>query len=261
MDRVNIANYIKSSVLNNTLRIEFQPQFCFHDGAFTVEGVEALLRPDKTICHVDRFVKVAVETGLMTEVGYWILKTSLNQLRKWLDEKLVTSYFTMSINITGQQLQDKNFTSKVLKIIEETEVQPHQVILEITETSLVDDSNIVKIYQLSKEGVNISLDDFGTGYSSLGRLKILPIDEIKVDKIFVDDVTKTCQDVALVTAIYQLTRALDKHTMVEGVETKHQYNLLRDIGFTCFQGFFFSEPGTADSIAEIIKLTNSLHSE
>jgi len=131
--------------------------------------------------------------------------------------------------------------------------------LELVESSMIDDLNIAKIYHLSAAGFKISIDDFGTGYSSFGRLKLLPVHEIKIDKMFVDDITKTHQDVALITAMHQLTGALNKFTVVEGVENEQQYEILRDIGFVCFQGYFFSRAESPEELFETISLINSLH--
>jgi len=169
------------------------------------------------------------------------------------------SNYKASINVAGEQLQDKEFCATVHQIIEDAEIEPNQITLELVESSMIDDTNIAKIYHLSAEGFNISIDDFGTGYSSFGRLKLLPVQEIKIDKMFVDDITKTEQDVALITAMYQLTRALSKFTIVEGVENESQYKMLREIGFTCFQGYFFSKAETAKDLFETISLINSLH--
>jgi len=254
-----IAQYIRASIRDNSMNIKYQPQFCTEGDYFKITGVEALLRPDTSVCHIDKLIRVAVDTDQMIDLGYWVMRRACHQLRSWVDENLVTSTFSMSVNVSAEQLQDKHFCTRVLEVIQDTEIKAHQLTLELTETSMINDLNIAKIYQLSTNGVNISIDDFGTGYSSLGRLKLLPIHEIKIDKTFVDDVTKTEQDIALITAMYQLTKALNKFTIVEGVENTCQYNILRDIGFTCFQGYYFCKAETAEEIEETITLINSLH--
>jgi len=255
----HISKYIAEAIKTDTLELYYQPQFCLVGGCFEVTGVEALLRPDTNICHTETLIHVAIETHQIVELGYHIMKKVAQQLRVWVDQNLVTSTFTASINVAGEQLQDKEFCATVHQIIEDAEIEPNQITLELVESSMIDDTNIAKIYHLSAEGFNISIDDFGTGYSSFGRLKLLPVQEIKIDKMFVDDITKTEQDVALITAMYQLTRALSKFTIVEGVENESQYKMLREIGFTCFQGYFFSKAETAKDLFETISLINSLH--
>jgi len=254
-----IAQYIAESLKNNSLNIHYQPQYCLIGDYFEITGVEALIKPDTNICHIESFIDVAIKTSQINELGYWILKKVAHQLRKWVDEGLVTNTFTASVNVAGEELRDANFCNTVHQIITEAEIHPKQITLELTESSMIDDADIAKIYHLAAEGFNISIDDFGTGYSSFGRLKFLPVTEIKIDKMFVDDITKTQQDVALVTAMYQLTQALDKFTIVEGVENQCQYEILRKIGFTCFQGYFFSMAETVEELESTIKLINSLH--
>lgn len=255
----HISKYIDTAIKTDAFEIHYQPQFCLVGGCYEVTGVEALLRPDTNVCHIDKLLHVAIETNQIVELGYWIMNKVAHQLREWVDENLVTNTFTASINVAGEQLADPNFCATVHDIIEEAEIKPEQITIELVESSLIDDTNIAKIYHLSAEGFNISIDDFGTGYSSFGRLKLLPVQEIKIDKMFVDDITKTQQDIALITAMFQLTTALSKFTIVEGVENEAQYEMLREIGFVCFQGYFFSKPMPADELFETITLINSLH--
>lgn len=259
MDK-RIARYITDSIEKDLIELRYQPQFEYcGEGDFRILGVEALLRPDATICHVDKLLATAIKSKQIAELGYWLLRKALMQLRDWRDRNIVTSTFSMSVNVAAEQLRDKNFCQKVTEILYDCEIEPEQLTLELTETSMIDDINIIKINRLTNLGVNVSIDDFGTGYSSLARLKLLPVSEIKVDKMFVDDITKTEQDVALITAIYQLTHALNKFTVVEGVESNCQYLLLREIGFTCFQGFYFSDAVPAKELEEMVTLVNSLH--
>jgi len=259
MDKI-IKQYIADTIKKDLVEIKYQPQFEYcGEGDFRIVGTEALLRPDTDICHVDKFLATAVKSKQIVDLGYWLLRKSLLQLREWRDQNIVTSTFSMSVNVAAEQLQDNDFCKTVMEILYDCEIEPEQLTLELTETSMINDINIIKISRLTGLGVRVSIDDFGTGYSSLARLKLLPVNEIKVDKMFVDDITKTEQDIALITAIYQLTHALNKFTVVEGVESNCQYLLLREIGFTCFQGFYFSEAVPAKELSEIVNLVNSLH--
>lgn len=187
------------------------------------------------------------------------METALMALAEWTRSELVNQTFSMSVNITGSQIADSHFSKNVMTLVEKYDVNPYQLTLEITESSILRDTNVAHMYTLSREGVSISLDDFGTGYSSLGRLKLLPIREIKIDKEFVTDITKTEQDIAIITALYQLTYALNKFTVVEGVETQQQFNLLEEIGFKCYQGYFFCQPLSREDFEDLAKLIDSLH--
>ena len=258
-DYEQIAEYIRKSIAENSFEIHYQPQFCLVSSCFEVTGVEALLRPDTTVCHIERLIQVAIGENLISELGFWVMGQVAHQLRVWVDTNLVTTTFTASVNVTGEQLQDESFCATLHQIVNDAEIRPEQLTLELVESSMIDDNDIAKIYHLSAEGFNISIDDFGTGYSSFGRLKLLPVQEIKIDKMFVDDITKSDQDVALITAMFQLIKALNKFTIVEGVENAHQYELLRKIGFTCFQGYFFAKAETVTELEATLKLINSLH--
>jgi EAL domain-containing protein (putative c-di-GMP-specific phosphodiesterase class I) len=254
-----ISQYITDVLANDTLEIHYQSQFCLVGGCFEVTGAEALIRPDVSVCHTKSFLDTAISSNQINELGYYVIGKAVRQLRDWIDQNLVSSTFSMSINVAGEQLDDDEFCEKIVKIVADADIRSVQVTLELIESSMINDVNITKIYQLAAKGFKISIDDFGTGYSSFGRLKLLPVHEIKIDKMFVDDITKTDQDLALLTAMYQLTRALNKFTIVEGVENEQQYDMLRDIGFTCFQGYFFSMAEEPQEFEQTISLINSLH--
>lgn len=257
--RKKVVAYLKHAIETKTLDVVYQPQFCKMQGGYSVMGAEALLRPNQTLCNTEYLVMMAEQNGLACDLGHYVMHKAMSSLREWRLNGLVSDAFNLSINVTAQQIQSTKFFDEVVRCIRESQVEPFQITLEISEMNVIEDINIAKIYQLARLGINISLDDFGTGYSSLGRLKLLPISEIKIDKSFVADITKTDQDVAIMTAMFQLTQALNKVCIVEGVETKDQFDILEEIGFDCFQGFFFSKPISAKEMFETLKLANSLH--
>ena len=185
----DIVAYIKNAIAKDLFDIHYQLQFSLVGVQFEATGAEALLRPDTKVCHIEKLIRVAISEGLIDELGYYIMRKTACQLRTWLDMQTVTSAFTMSVNVTAEQLQDKHFCSRVNDIVLDAEIDPAQLTIELTEASMINDLDIAKIYQISSTGVGVSIDDFGTGYSSLGRLKLLPINEIKIDKTFVDDIT------------------------------------------------------------------------
>lgn len=259
--REKVLKYIKQALREETLDVHYQPQFCKRNGCkeYKLVGAESLLCHDRTLCNTEYLFNVAEEQGLACDLGLYVMRRSMIDLREWILSGLVQSTFNLSINITFEQVRSPTFYQDVLTCINESQINPDQITLEVSEMSIVDDINITKLYQLSREGINISIDDFGVGYSSLSRLKLLPITEIKIDKSFTTDITRTTQDHAIMTAIFQLTQALSKMCVVEGVETKDQFEMLELIGFDCFQGFFFSHALDNEEFKEFVRLINSLH--
>ncbi len=232
------------------LSIYYQPQYCYINDIVVLSGSEALLRCNNGL-KPDEYIEKLPNASAVKKFGLWMFEKVCQQYENWIKSNIINSSFSLSININNNQFSDKKFVDDVFSIINNYHVEPSSIILEITESFLINDYNVSKIFHLSEKGIKISIDDFGTGYSSLYRLKSLPIDEIKIDKIFIDNIYRTPQDHALVTAMYELTNALDKHTIVEGVENTSQLDILRDIGFSCFQGYLFS---TAKSPEEVVKL-------
>jgi len=255
----SIAQYIQTSIEQDLFNIEYQPQFCLADGGYyKIIALESLLQHDSAICDKELLFKTAIATNQMIDLGYYIFEKVVRQMRIWLDRGLIDPSFQIAINVFGEQFADKLFCKRVDEIVNESGIDPSQLTLEILETTLVDDENIDRIHNLVDKGFTISIDDFGTGYSSLARLKLLPINEIKIDKMFLADITNKDSDLALIKAIHDLACALDKFTVVEGVENKEQYDHLRAIGFRCFQGFFFSNNESVEDIEKTISLVNSV---
>jgi len=140
----HISKYINDAIANNLFEIQYQPQFCLVGSCFEMTGVEALIRPDTTICHTETLINVAIETHQIVELGYWIMARVAQQLRVWVDANLVTSTFTASINVAGEQLQDDAFCATVHEIMNAAEINPQQITLELVESSMIDDTNIAK---------------------------------------------------------------------------------------------------------------------
>jgi len=202
------------------------------------------------------FIPIAEGSDQIIRLGLYVLIESCRQLNEWIDSGMVNNEFTMSVNISAKHLNDADCITDILSIIKETGVPPNQLCLEITESIFLEDVNIAVLDRLAHEKIKISIDDFGTGYSSLARLKFLPIDEVKIDKLFINDINKSSADIAMMTALNQLTNALNLYCIVEGVESNEQLFILIGIGFTHFQGHFFSEAVPGNQLTEIIKLAN-----
>lgn len=254
----NIKKQLEQALVSNELDIVYQPQYTHTNNKFFITGCEALSRlhyNDKLVPPT-LFIPIAETSDQITRLGLYVLIESCKQLKEWIDSDLVNDEFTMSVNISAKHLNDKDCVTDILSIIKETGVPPNQLCLEITESVFLQDINIAVLDLLSYDGIKISIDDFGTGYSSLARLKFLPIDEIKIDKLFINDITKSYNDIAMMTALNQLSNALNLYCIVEGVESNDQLFILIGIGFTHFQGYFFSEPVSGSELTELIKLAN-----
>lgn len=179
-------------------------------------------------------------------IGEWILKSACSQMMKWQEQGVPTIH--VCVNISPRQLNDPGFASMVRKTLAETGLEPQRLFLEITESMLVsDDPHIHEIIsQLHRIGVQWSVDDFGTGYSSLSYIKNYPIDMIKIDRSFIQDVSHNSDDVAIVKAIIDMSNSLQISVLAEGTETLEQIRCLQELGCEVVQGFYYSSPMNAE---------------
>ena len=223
--------------------IFYQPQI--KSKSQEIEGVEALLRwscEEYGCISPMEFIPILEENNLMVNVGKWVLKQSLETYKKeW------SSYvpdLSISVNVSFVQFIDKNFVEDVKKILEESGVNPKNLVLELTESCMVSNINYIKkIYMaLKKLGIKIALDDFGTGYSSLGVLKELPIDIVKTDRIFVKNILSNNFDLVFIKFITELCHEINLKICIEGVEQKEEYELVNNFGVDYIQGYYFGKP-------------------
>ncbi|MGH8577674.1 MAG: putative bifunctional diguanylate cyclase/phosphodiesterase, partial [Gammaproteobacteria bacterium] len=220
--------------------LHYQPQIDLQRN--TVTGVEALIRwhPEQRMVPPGEFIPIAEETGLITEIGEWVLRTACRQAREW--EAAGLPPVRMVVNLSIRQLRRRGSPARVRAILRETGLAPQRLELEITESSLmVDPEQIIKtLHELRGMGIQLAMDDLGTGYSSLAYLKRLPLDRIKIDRSFVRDIPEDPDDVAIVQAILAMARQLKIRVVAEGVETPAQRRFLRDHGCEEAQGYAFS---------------------
>ena len=210
-------------------------------------GAEALLRwkhPDLGFVPPGRFIPLAEETGLIIPLGRWVLFQACRQIRDWRDQGLD---FPVSINLSTQQMKDKDIPSLVESSLRKNDLSPRDLHLEITESTLMEnlDRNLTILRSIRELGCRFSIDDFGTGYSSLSYLKTLPINAIKIDRSFITDLPEDRRNAALVRAITSMARGLDLEVVAEGVETEEQLRFMQAAGCSIIQGFYFSPPLTA----------------
>jgi len=197
------------------------------------------------------FIALAEESGLILQLGNWVLETACAQIAKWaLNE--ATAQISVSVNISARQFRQPDFVDQVLKALETTGADPHKLELELTESMLVDNIEDVtaKMTQLKAHGLRFSLDDFGTGYSSLAYLKRLPLTQLKIDRSFVRDILADASSRAIAQAVISLGRALGLGVIAEGVETEDQRDLLDSLGCHSFQGYLFSRPVKLEEFEE-----------
>ena len=253
---------LKQLVLENNLRpgleraeffVQYQPQVDIR--GFHLVGMEALVRwqhPSLGLLYPSEFVPLAEESGLIISLGDWVLRTACAQNKAWQDAGLMP--MRLSVNFSARQFQQPTFIADVAHILQETNLDPRWLELELTESSIMKDPEVAieKLHELKLMGIKVAVDDFGTGYSSLNYLKRFPIDTLKIDKTFVSDVCKDPHDTAIVRAIINLGHALDLTVIAEGVETKEQLQYLSALECDVVQGFLFSKALPAMAFEELL---------
>ncbi len=251
--RLGLETALRHALERGEFQLHYQPQVDLASGRVT--GVEALIRwqrPDIGLVSPLEFIPLAEETGLIVPIGDWVLRTACAQARAWQQAGLPD--LRMSVNIAPRQFQQQDLAGVVLRILRETGLDPRRLVLEITEGTIMQNAGaaIETLRTLGALGVGLSLDDFGTGYSSLNYLKRFPLDCLKVDKSFVDDITTDPDVAAIVSAIISMARSLEVQVVAEGVETRAQLEFLRAHGCDAIQGYLFSKPLPAAACGELL---------
>jgi len=236
-----LENDLRKALLKNELEVYYQPQLDLQTNR--IVAVEALLRwhhPDKGFMSPAEFIPIAEETGLIVPIGEWVLKEACKQTKMWRNQGHDLS---ISVNLSNHQLISNNIVEVIKEITYQTKLCPHYLTLEITEsmaiTNLTDTLN--KLKELQDFGVNISLDDFGTGYSSLSYLSTLPIDSVKIDKSFINDITNQTKK-EIVKSVSSIAHSRGLTVVAEGVEEEEQLTIVRSLGIGMIQGYYLSKP-------------------
>ncbi|KLU59410.1 phytochrome-like protein cph2 [Peptococcaceae bacterium CEB3] len=257
-ERMTVENLLRKAVEREELELYYQPQVDLHSGA--VVGVEALLRWHTTLEGLapeglvmpGTFVPVAEETGLIIPIGEWVLRSACAQNRAWRTHGYPP--LRMAVNISARQLREPNFIDDLREIIAAGGLDPEWLELEITESVIIGNpaATVHLLQEIKHLGVRISLDDFGTGYSSLNYLRHLPIDTLKIDKSFIENIAVDTKGAKVVTGIIQLAHNLDLTVLAEGVETPAQELFLLANRCDVMQGFLFSRPVPAEEIEKLL---------
>ncbi|MBM3674293.1 MAG: EAL domain-containing protein [Actinobacteria bacterium] len=239
--QLETENALHHALKNDELRLHFQPIVDIVSGSWI--GAEALVRwqhPVRGLIGPVEFIGLAEETGLIGQVGEWVLDQACAAINRWKVELGLTSQFTVSVNLSARQVARGDLLARVAGALERTGASAEMLCLEITESVLMQVASVETLRELKALGVRISIDDFGTGYSSLGYLKRFPVDVVKVDRSFVDGLGADPEDSAIVAAVVSLGQALGLRVVAEGVETDSQLGELARLGCDYAQGFLFS---------------------
>lgn len=242
--RSSLEEELQIAVSDNQFVLHFQPQ-CLRDGS--VVGAEALIRwnhPKRGILSPDSFIPLAEESGIIIPIGQWVLEESLRKLSSWLREGRLPKGFSLGVNLSVRQFREPNLLGALRQLLATYDVPKEALTLEITESLLIRDPEKIKgdLKHLREDGILFSLDDFGTGYSSLQYLRHLPLDQIKIDRSFVQEIGQDREDRTIVTTILAMAQALGLAVVAEGVETSEQRDVLFQTGCRIFQGYFYARP-------------------
>lgn len=243
MEKIERQSELKQAIADEQFLLHYQTQVSLSTDR--IVGFEALIRwnhPTKGIISPAEFVSIAEETGLIVPIGRFVLKEACNQLKLWS----IDGYHDLevSVNISVRQFKDEGFVEMVKEVVTETEIDPKQLVLEITEPIVLEDMNyaITVMQELSVLGIRFSLDDFGTGYSSINYLKELPLSYLKIDKSYLDSISENKNNQKMVQAFVKLAQTIDLEVIAEGVENKGQVIFLKNIRCNKAQGYLYSKP-------------------
>jgi diguanylate cyclase (GGDEF)-like protein/PAS domain S-box-containing protein len=247
-ERVFLASSLHRAVDGNELLLHYQPQFDLVTGA--VCGVEALVRwqhTDLGLLSPDKFIPLAEDSGVIGEMGLWILREACRQMKIWQQTGLLRKDTNISVNLSGKQFDQVDLVDEIERVLQETDLPLSCLELEITETIMMrsTDNSTHQLGQLRELGVKVAIDDFGTGYSSLSYLKRLPITRLKIDRAFISDIPLDKNDVAISKAIISMAKNLSFDVLAEGIETQEQQNFLVQHDCRKGQGFLFARPMAA----------------
>jgi len=249
---MDFASQVETALDNHQFYMVYQPQVDFNTGK--LKGVEALVRwrhPEKGIISPDKFIHMAELTGLIVPLGKWVMRTACTQAAQW-NHHPVLGKAEIAVNVSALQLQSGTLVEDILQILKETGLPPHRLVVELTESSFVQDdgANLRMMHRLKEAGIKLAIDDFGTGYSCLSYLRDIPGDYLKVDRSFVMELPGHNKAEAVIQAIVSLGKSLDYRIIAEGIENEAQASFLKGIGCDIAQGFLFSKALEAQALQQ-----------
>ncbi|HHW48285.1 MAG TPA: EAL domain-containing protein [Clostridiaceae bacterium] len=259
IERSEMEKFLHQAIINNEFILDYQPQFDIKK--HKIVGLEALVRwlhPTKGLIPPSTFISLAEETGLINEIGRWVIETACREVKDLHNNGF--EGLTVSINISSVQLQNERFVDLVKDILERTGLEPQYLEFEITESVMIDnfDINNSILNKLKQLGIRISLDDFGTGYSSLNYIKRMPLSTLKIDKSFIADIEKDTTQKFIIEAIIRLAHKIGLDVTAEGVESVNQLKYLKELQCDRIQGFLVSKPEPAEQLVEMLENIDKL---
>ena len=254
VERHSVEANLRTALERNEFVLHYQPKIDLKTGEIT--GVEALVRwlhPERGLIGPQEFVPIAEDCGLMLPIGRWVLREACRQARAWQDAGLPP--IELSVNISSVEFRSQNFVDGVRSVLNESELKPRYLELELTESALMQHAEftVPVLQKLKAIGLRLAIDDFGTGYSSLSYLRQFPIDTLKVDQSFVHEINADTDEATIISAVINMGGSLNRRVIAEGVETTEQLSFLRAHGCDEGQGFYFSRPLPATKFAELLR--------
>lgn len=254
LEHMRLEHGLREAIERHELELHYQPQIDLGSGG--IVGMEVLMRwqhPEIGMVPPDKFIPIAEDSGLINALDQWAMETAFRQTKRWLDEDLPIG--TVAVNISGKHISQGGLSERVAALLSELELPAEHVEIELTESFIMGRSkrDIEELFKLRELGVTLAVDDFGTGYSSLSYLKTLPINRLKIDKSFIQDIPQDANDVAITEAIVALGGSLRLELVAEGIETPQQRDFLIGIGCGLGQGYLFSRPVPAEGMRELLR--------
>lgn len=258
-ERLRLNTELRTALDEEQFVLFFQPQVDMSGG---LVGAEALLRwqhPERGVIPPGAFLEIAEETGLMQDIGQWVMREACKHIKKWTDTRRLGDSFIISVNISGKEIAVPDFVDTVINILDETGADANHLGIELTEGSLISigPDIVEKIMTLRQMGIKFSIDDFGTGYSSLSYLKTLPLNTLKIDRSFVNDIKDVSQGIVLVDTIIMMAQNLGLEVVAEGVETEQELLYLESRGCLVYQGYYFSKPVAIEVFLKMLESGSS----
>jgi EAL domain-containing protein (putative c-di-GMP-specific phosphodiesterase class I) len=249
---LQMENDLRRAIDREELRVYYQPIVSLDNGQLA--GFEALIRwqhPERGFINPSDFIPLAEDTGLIVPLGLWILKRACQQLCQWQWQSPSNRSLFMSVNLSGKQVAQPNLESEIAEILEEVRIEPRHLKLEITESAVMENADMAArlLKRLKALGVQLSIDDFGTGYSSLSYLHRFPVNTLKIDRSFVGRIGEAAENIEIVRTVVSLAENMGMEVVAEGVENLSQLRQLRKLRCQYGQGYLFSGPADAESVA------------
>jgi EAL domain-containing protein (putative c-di-GMP-specific phosphodiesterase class I) len=255
LERLELKADLQRAVENNEFTLHYQPVIVLKTGR--ISGFEALVRwnhPQRGLVPPLSFIPLAEETGIIVQLGRWVLEEACRQIKQLQDVYPQDPPLSMAVNLSARQLQRTEIVQEVADVLHTTAVDPKSLVLEITETVMMEDMelSIARLRELKELGVELAVDDFGTGYSSLNYIRRFPVDILKVDKSFIDGINEGGEDSALTAAIIELAGILRLQPVAEGIERAEQLERLLELDCDLGQGYYFAKPLDKESLAQLL---------